>query len=113
MNNNELDVYRYRLDFAKVENYIDIHKIIMRDLDFPDYYGGNMGALWDCLTDMVNVNEPLYIEIVGAEILEQHYHGKLEGLLEILKDLKHWRNDHFCDYVKLEILYGDARYEIQ
>jgi RNAse (barnase) inhibitor barstar len=104
---------KYTLDFSKMEKEEQFHQILKKELDLPHNYGENWDALWDCLTDMVNVNEPLYIEIVGAEILEQHYHGKLEGLLEILKDLKHWRNDHFCDYVKLEILYGDARYEIQ
>ena len=41
VNNNDLDVYRYKVDFAEVENYMDIHGVLMRHLDFPDYYGGN------------------------------------------------------------------------
>ena len=40
VNNNDLDVYRYKVDFAEVENYMDIHGVLMRHLDFPDYYGG-------------------------------------------------------------------------
>ena len=44
---------QYIVDFSKVKHYIEIHEVLKRDLDFPDYYGGNTDALWDCLTDML------------------------------------------------------------
>ena len=58
-----LDTYRYKVDFKEVKYYIDIHEVLKRDMDFPDYYGGNTDALWDCLTDMLG--DPSYIEIFG------------------------------------------------
>ena len=85
---------------------------LKKELDLPQNYGKNWDALWDCLTDMVDVEEPLYIEILGAEVIEQKWPKTIDTLVEILKDLKHWRNDHFCNCVKIEIVYGDARYEI-
>lgn len=44
---NMLDTYKYKVDFSEVQHYIEIHEILKRDLDFPDYYGGNLDALWD------------------------------------------------------------------
>ena len=105
MNNNELDVYRYRLDFAKVENYIDIHKIIMRDLDFPDYYGGNMGALWDCLTDMLC--DISYIEIYNIENIKK-FKNYDEQLLKILTECKHAFDNKFSDRFFVTIYYKEG-----
>jgi len=31
------------------------HKEIKRVLDFPDYYGENLDALWDCLTSWIDL----------------------------------------------------------
>ena len=36
---------KYTVDFSKVKYYIEIHEVLKRDLDFPDYYGGNPDAL--------------------------------------------------------------------
>ena len=56
----------YTIDFSKVEYYTEIHAIIKKALDFPDYYGGNWSAFWDCLTDMYG--DPIHIEINDMNI---------------------------------------------
>ena len=43
----------HTLDFSKVNYINEVHQIIKDELDFPDYYGMNWDAFWDCLTDMV------------------------------------------------------------
>ena len=47
------NTYRYKVDFKDVKHFYEIHEVLKRDLDFPDDYGGNLDALWDCLTDML------------------------------------------------------------
>ncbi len=32
-----------------IKNIDDFHKTIKRQLNFPDYYGENLDALWDCV----------------------------------------------------------------
>ena len=103
---------KYTLDFSKMEHWSKFHEIIKKELDLPHNYGENWDALWDCLTDMVDEEEPLYIEILGVETLEKELPGYLDKLVENLKDLKHWDSDRYCNYVKVEIVCGDARYEI-
>ena len=62
---------KYIVDFSKVKYYIEIHEVLKRELDFPDYYGGNTDALWDCLTDMLG--DPSHIEIFGFEDIKERY----------------------------------------
>ena len=40
------------LDFTCAETREEIHEILKRELDFPEYYGNNLDALYDCLTDI-------------------------------------------------------------
>ncbi len=104
---------KYTLDFSNIQHYDEIHQIIKKELDLPPYYGENWDALWDCLTEMVDVDEPLYIEILGAEVLENKYPGTLNMIVEIIKDLKKWRSNKYRNYVNAAIICGEARYEIQ
>ena len=37
---------------AAVTSMADIHRILAEELAFPEWYGGNLDALHDCLTDL-------------------------------------------------------------
>ncbi len=102
----------YTLDFSKVNYLGEVHQIIKDELDFPDYYGENEDALWDCLTDMVDIDEPLHIELLGFERVQRLFPWNAEIILDIFKDLKHYDNDYYIDKIKIEIVTGEARYEI-
>lgn len=100
----------YTLDFSKINYIYDIHQIIKEGLDFPDYYGRNWDACWDCLTDMMG--EPLHIELVGFEKVQSKFPRDAKIMLDTLKDLKHWANDKYAHITKIEIVVGEARHEI-
>lgn len=78
----------YVLDFSKIKYYSELHEIIKKELDFPDYYGKNWDAFWDCLTDMVG--RPINIEVRGIEKLEQNYGECAATMISILKEFKHY-----------------------
>ena len=100
----------YTLDFSKVNYINEVHQIIKDELDFPDYYGMNWDAFWDCLTDMVG--DPIHIEIVGMETVQRKFPRHAQIMLETLKDLKHLDNDDYKKQIRIEIVIGEARYEI-
>ena len=100
----------YTIDFTNVKYYTEMHEIIRDSLEFPDYYGCNWDALWDCLTDMLG--EPIHIEIIGLEIIEQKFDDAADMLIDTLKDLKHYRNDKFTHEIQIEIVTGDLRTSI-
>jgi ribonuclease inhibitor len=43
------------LEGSKIANKQDFHQQLKVILELPDYYGGNLDALWDCLTAWVNM----------------------------------------------------------
>ena len=90
-----LETYRYKVDFSEVERYFDIHEVLKRDLELPDYYGGNLDALWDCLTDMLGgIN---YIEIHGFDVIEKKFPEEIKGIRSVLQETKHAYNDAYSD----------------
>ena len=44
-----------------------LHRAFAEGLSFPDYYGGNLDALYDCLTDL---HEPTEIRLMNFGLLE-------------------------------------------
>ena len=100
----------YVIDFSSVKCYLEMHKVIKDALDFPDYYGQNWSAFWDCLTDMVG--DPINIEVRGLEVIERKFNGAVETLINILKDFKHYNNDRYVNDIHIVIVSGDRKVEI-
>ena len=48
----------------------DGHDYLMEALDFPDYYGKNLDALYDCLTEIECEIELINADEVDEDILE-------------------------------------------
>ena len=102
---------KYIIDFREVNYYLEMHAVIWKSLDFPDYYGCNWSAFWDCLTDMYG--EPVHIEIIGLEVIEQKFDGAAEKMISILHRFKHFANDRFASNIKIEIVDKSGRKEIK
>ncbi len=101
--------YYYTVDFSKVEIYSEVHEVLMRDLDFPNYYGCNLDALYDCLTDMIT--QESVIEIKGFEVVEKEYDDTWEKILECFVDAKHYANDKYIDRFDITLIHEDGRRE--
>ena len=103
------DTYRYKVDFREVKCYIEIHEVLKRDLELPDYYGGTMDALWDCLTDMLGgIN---YIEIHGFDIIKKKYPEESREIYSIIKKTKHAYSDKYSDRFFVTIIHEDGTCE--
>ena len=101
----------YIIDFTNIEYYSEVHSVIKSSLDFPDYYGCSLDALWDCLRDMVG--EPIHIEILGLDVVERKFGDYAGKLIETFKELQHYRNDKYAHEIQIEIVSGDIRISIQ
>ena len=78
-----------------------------KSLDFPDYYGGHLDALFDCLTDMLG--DISIIEIHGIEKLRQ-FDGYDKRLLEVFYDAKSIYPD-FSDRFLVTVVHKDGTRE--
>ena len=105
-------VKKYTINFTEVNYYLEMHAVIWQALEFPDYYGCNWSAFWDCLTDMYG--DPMHIEIIGLDVIERKFGADTtQKMLEILKRFKHFNNDLFSDSIKIELVSGDVRISIE
>ena len=56
----------------------DGHEYLMEALDFPDYYGKNLDALYDCLCEieceieLINSSPNVYLGILTFPIISPH-----------------------------------------
>ena len=57
---------RYKVDLRNVYTRESLHKVLRDSLRLPDYYGMNLDALMDCLTDMRTDSR---IEFIGLSAL--------------------------------------------
>ena len=98
---------KYTIDFTNVNDYLEMHAVIWRALEFPEYYGCNWSAFWDCLTDMYG--DPIHIEIIGLEVIERKFGDAAKKMIEILERFKHFNGDLFSDSIKIEIVSEKTR----
>ena len=101
----------YTIDFTNVKNYLEMHFVIREALDWPEYYGCNWDAFWDCLTDMVG--RPIHIEILGLDVIERKFGNAAKMMLDTLREFKHYEDDEFIEDIQIEIVTGDNRVSLR
>ena len=102
---------KYTVDFRNVKYYLEMHDVIRESLGFPDYYGRNWDAFYDCITDMIY--EPFCVEIIGLDNIERMFGDVAKKMIFILRQAKHCYYDKYVDRMKIEIVNGEHRIEIK
>lgn len=71
------------IDGRNIKDKQALHAYLKEQCSFPDYYGNNLDALYDVLTDR---SEPLEIKVEHAEELKEILCGYGEAFIETLQD---------------------------
>ena len=71
------------IDGGAVTAMGDIHRLLVEQLAFPDWYGGNLDALHDCLTDL---QEETQITLLQPELLAETLGSGYVRLCRVLSD---------------------------
>lgn len=56
------------IDCTQIETREDLHRIFRETLSFPEWYGSNLDALYDCLTEITGKVRLLDWEIAQARL---------------------------------------------
>lgn len=70
------------LDALKMRKSEETHKYLKDMLKLPDYYGFNLDALYDCLTEEGN----LVLKIVNSETAEAYFHRVYEVMMDAAEE---------------------------
>ena len=85
-----------RLDGRNMDSKEKAHLHMKRQLNLPDYYGGNLDALWDILT---TIDKPIKINIINKESLIDNLGDYGKSIIKVFKDAEKENNN-----LKLEIM---------
>lgn len=69
------------VDGNEVKNRETLHDVLARSLRFPEWYGRNLDALYDCLTD---AGEELEIRFLHGQMLREHLGEYTDVLVEVV-----------------------------
>lgn len=70
------------LDGLEIQSLEEVHDRFARALDLPDYYGRNLDALFDCLTDR---REDATVRLLHREALEDRLGRRGRALVRLLR----------------------------
>lgn len=83
------------IDGNEIISMSDIHSIFAEELGFPEWYGKNLDALYDCLGD---VTEEVEIIFENTDELEENIGISFKKLIRLLEDVSSEN-----DYISVEI----------
>lgn len=92
----------YTVNLKNVKTVYALHQELKDSLDFPDYYGMNMDAFWDCIT--WDIETPATICIEGIDSLPKDLTEIGNKLIKILDRAVEWYKDI---NMKLNVIYVD------
>jgi ribonuclease inhibitor len=72
-----------RLSGKRMTTDAAAHRHIQKKMAFPDYYGGNLDALWDLLSTW---SEPVQVRLSYREALLAHLGDYGQKLLQVFRD---------------------------
>ena len=70
------------LDGLEIESVEAVHDLFAQVLAFPEQYGRNLDALFDCLTDL---GEPVTVRLLHQEALEERLGRRGRALARLLR----------------------------
>ena len=73
---------RIVLDALYMDEKETAHRYLKEKMQFPDYYGGNLDALYDCLTEV----EEMEIEVQNREQAQNYFLRIWSVLLDAAKE---------------------------
>ncbi len=85
-------MYRLIIDGSKIEDIKEVHDIFCKELNFDDYYGYNLDALWDMLNEL---DDNCLISIINSEYLEYRLEDDYANFINLLVDAQNEIEDLF------------------
>jgi len=86
------------LDFTDCKSYLQIHMKLKETFGFPDFYGCNLDALWDCLWEYCPPSTRVLIKGVNSLPKEEKDYV-VTRVFDVFKDLNEEEPDIIFEVV--------------
>ena len=83
------------LDLSGCQYVSELHERIEKALNFPEYYGRNLDAFWDCINHECDVN---FVTIVGIDTVAENLKPTVQIILNMLEENKQDWADGDCPF---------------
>lgn len=80
------------IDGEKITDISLLHKQFSDTLSFPDYYGNNLDALYDMLSERT---EKIVVILVNSGALKSNIGDKADAFLKLMKDIEN-QKENIC-----------------
>lgn len=91
------------LDFSKCTTRRELHEELAAKFAFPEYYGHNLDALWDCLTDLDSEDITVKImETPDSATVEDDVLSYFLLILKVFSEASETMEDFRCYYGDLD-----------
>ena len=74
------------INLADVKTFDDFHNEVSSKLGFPEYYGRNLDAMHDCLTDIADEVEVVFTGVKECRAVSPEMSAYIDGLERMLND---------------------------
>jgi len=74
------------IDMSGIMDEETFHEYVSKKLDFPGYYGYNLNAFWDCISDEDQSFMPRRLVVEGLAALKHFLPELYHGFVECLED---------------------------
>ncbi|WP_152004146.1 barstar family protein [Desulfoluna spongiiphila] len=86
------------IDMSGIMDNETFHEYVSKMLNFPGYYGYNLDAFWDCITDEGQSSMPQKLIVEGLAALKSFLPQLHDGFVECL-------NDYLKEYPDREVVF--------
>lgn len=74
------------LDFSNCKFLGDVHELIKKELELPEFYGCNLDALWDAVTGLMYVPVNIKIIFKPETVAAEKLTDEIDKIISIFKE---------------------------
>nr|WP_319487543.1 barstar family protein [uncultured Caproiciproducens sp.] len=74
------------LNFSKCQYLGEIHQVIQRELELPEWYGQNLDALWDSITGIMYVPVDITIIFKPETQKSEELASEISKIIDVFKE---------------------------
>ena len=74
------------INFSNCKYLWEVHELIKKELELPEFYGCNLDALWDAITGLMYVPANIKIIFKPETVTTQNLADEIEKIIQVFKE---------------------------